>query len=121
MSFLKVAGLLLSIIVGLWFIWEKVLPWFRPPAVREKDLVALIREGRELLARSEETPLPFNERNAWVARMENYFRMCGATGLAARLSNFDGLTFHGDGSKRFKFQRSIDGCLRRLNEFLSEL
>ena len=74
-----------------------------------------------MLARKNEVPLPIEEHNDWVARMVTYFRSHEGRGYEARLSDFSGMTFYGDASERSKFSDSIDGRLRRLHEFLSEL
>ncbi|MCZ6690771.1 MAG: hypothetical protein O7H41_14355 [Planctomycetota bacterium] len=95
------------------------MPWFRAPG--ESDLAAFIREGGDLRARASEDPLPIEERHEWVGRMDDYFRKRRGKGFGARLSDFAGMKFSGDGSDKFEFEKSIDGRIRRLNEFLREL
>jgi len=80
-----------------------------------------IREGQDLRARLNEEPLPIQEHNDWVDRMVSYFKQYKGHAYVVRLSDFSGMTFHGDGSARSKMSMLIDGRIRRLNEFISEL
>lgn len=108
-------------IAAFWFFGDKILSAFRSSSVDEKDFVEFLRVGQDLLARSNKDPLPVEERNDWVERMIIYFRDHKRPGYEARLSDFSGMSFYGDGSERSKFKNSIDGRLRRLHEFISEL
>ena len=53
--------------------------------------------------------------------MNTYFVETGKTEYKIRLNDFTGMTFYGDGSDKSKFEKSIDGRIRRLHEFLAEL
>lgn len=108
-------------IAAIRFVSDKIASLFGSPSVEEKELAAFIREGQKLRGRSGEDPLPVEEHNEWVARMNTYFRNRKKHGYEVRLSDFSGMTFFGDGSERSKFSNSIDGRLRRLHEFLGEL
>jgi hypothetical protein len=61
--------------------------------VEANEISAFIQEGQRLMNRKDETPLPIEEHNAWVSRMETYFRRLRRTDYAVRLSDFSGLTF----------------------------
>lgn len=74
-----------------------------------------------LRLRSREQPIPVAEHNAWVELVSQYLRNHLGTSYEARFSDFSGMTFYGDGSERFKYEQSLDGRSRRLNEFLAEL
>lgn len=98
--------------------------WFRRHlkiGVAAHEISTFIEQGGRLMGRKDESPLPIEEHNAWVAKMETYFRKFGRADYAVRLSDFSGLTFYGDGSEKSKYSRAIDGRLRRLHEFLREL
>jgi len=112
---------LIGVIPAIWFFWDKISSAFHPSPVDEKDLAEFIHMGKELHARSNEDPLPVEEHNDWVKRMNTYFLSHKGRGYEVRLSDFSGMTFYGDGSERSNFKKSIDGRLRRLHEFLSEL
>jgi len=95
-------------------------PATRYRAIREK-LATFMQEGNDLLVRENESPLPLLEHNEWVERVEQGLTSDLDKSYAVRLSNFNGMTFYGDGSEKSKFRNSVDGRLRRLNEFLTEL
>lgn len=80
-----------------------------------------IREGQALRARLREEPLPVQEHNDWVERMVGYFKQHKGRAYEVRLSDFSGMTFYGDGSERSRMGNSIDGRVRRMHEFISEL
>ncbi len=80
-----------------------------------------MREGQDLRARLNEEPLPIQEHNDWVDRMVSYFKHHKGRAYEARLSDFSGMTFYGDGSERSRMSTSIEGRVRRLHEFVSEL
>ena len=85
------------------------------------QLSVFIAEGASLRARSGEVPIPVEDHNDWVARMNEYFEQCGKPEYKVRLSDFTGMTFYGDGSDKSQFKKSIDGHVGRLHEFLGEL
>lgn len=98
--------------------------WFRrhlKTGVEAAEISSFIQQGQQLMSRKNENPLPIEEHNAWVTRMETYFRDLGRADYAVRLSDFSGLTFYGDGSEKSKYSNSVDGRLRRLHEFLREV
>lgn len=121
METLLTVAAIIGVIPAIWFIWNKIATVFGLPPVSEKNLSAFIVEGQELHARANEGPLPVEDHNAWVTRMVTYFRNNEGRGYEACLSDFSGMTFYGDASDRSKYLKSIDGRLRRLHEFLSEL
>lgn len=90
-------------------------------SIDPKRLSQFIAKGQSLRERSNESPLPVEEHNDWVAEMEQYFEEIGKPEYKSRLSDFSGLVFYSDGSDKSKFQKSVDGRVRRLHEFLSEL
>ena len=94
--------------------------WFRRHLRSRMDpaeLSAFLQQGQVLLGRKNERPLPVQDHNEWVERMERYFKKLGRPDYAVRLSDFTGFTFLADS----EFAKSIDGRLRRLHEFLREL
>jgi hypothetical protein len=98
--------------------------WFRrhlSTGVDANAVSAFIEEGRRLMSRQMESPLPVQDHNEWVERMDSYFRKLGRHDFAVRLGDFSGFTFYGDGSERSRYSMGIDGRLRRLHEFLREL
>lgn len=98
--------------------------WFRrhlSSTIDPSELSAFIQQGQVLLGRRNESPLPIQDHNEWVERIEKYFKEFHQSDYAVRLSDFSGLTFFGDGSEKSRFENSIDGRLRRLHEFLREL
>ena len=86
-----------------------------------KRLAQFLREAQALRDRIGETPLPIEEHNAWVDRINAYFAEQGAEEYAVRLSDFSGMTFYGSGSERSRFSMSLDGRSRRLHEFIAEI
>lgn len=89
--------------------------------IEPEKLADFIREGQELRARLNEEPLPIREHNDWVEHMVSYFKQHKGGAYEARLSDFSGMTFYGDGSERSRMSRPIEGRVRRLHEFISEL
>jgi hypothetical protein len=79
-----------------------------------------ILDGQALRERSTETPLPIEAHNSWVDRMNEYFEQSGKPEYKVRLSDFSGMVFLGDSSEKSQFEKSIDGRLQRLHEFLKE-
>jgi hypothetical protein len=108
-------------IAAMWFFLDKIALWFSRTHVTEQDLSGFIRDGQRLRERSREDPIPIAEHNAWVERMTAFFKTRKGHGYDVRLNDFSGMTFLGDESDRSKFERSIDGRIRRLHEFLKEL
>lgn len=90
-------------------------------SIDPEKLANFIREGQDLAARLNENPLPIQEHDEWVERMVDYLKKHKEGGYDVRLNDFSGMVFYGDGSERSKMSRSIDGRLRRLHEFISEL
>ncbi len=84
-------------------------------------LAEFMKEGESLLSRSDEDPLPTEQHDNWVARVELYLRENLDASYAARLGNFSGMTFYGDGSKKSNFKNAIGGRTSRLHQFLTEL
>ena len=68
-----------------------------------------------------EEPLPIREHNDWAERMVSYFRQHKGHAYEGRLNDFSGMTFYDDGSERSRMSRSIEGRVRQLHEFISEL
>lgn len=100
-----------------------ITEWFRRHLRSSIDLGKLARfieDGQALRMRKDENPLPLEEHNEWIARMESYFRQRKRPDYAVRLNDFSGMIFYGNGSERSKFENSVDGRLRRLHEFISE-
>lgn len=98
--------------------------WFRRhlgSTIEPSELSAFVQQGQVLLGRKNESPLPIQDHNEWIERMEKYFKKLRRPEYAVRLSDFSGFTFFGGGSEKSKFANSIDGRLRRLHEFLREL
>lgn len=86
-----------------------------------EKMADFIREGQALRARLKEEPLPIRERDDWVERMVSYFKQHKGGAYETRLTDFSGMTFFGNGSERSRMDISIDGRVRRLHEFISEL
>ncbi len=95
------------------------------PAVRNRphrdQLASFLTEAQALRARKDEVPLPVEEHNQWVEKVETYLRRQLGTAYSVRFGNFSGMTFHGSGSEKSKYERSLDGRARRLMEFIKEL
>jgi len=94
------------------------------PGVDPEKLAEFMREGQALRGRLDEDPLPIQEHNDWVDRMNAYFRKHPGRGYETRLSDFTGMTFYAGINvprERRKMSKSLDGRTRRLHEFISEL
>ena len=89
--------------------------------IESDQLAEFLTQGQKLRERLTETPPPIEDHNRWLDRMNVYFRERDARSYEARLSDFSGMTFLGDGSEGSKMSRSIEGRSRRLHEFISEL
>ena len=87
--------------------------------VREA-LAAEVARATTLLKRQTESPLPFKEHNEWVAEVESWLQQNLDQSYVVRYSNFIGMTFYSDGSEKATFRNSLDGRVRRLNEFIQE-
>lgn len=93
----------------------------QPPPKLATELSAFITEGQQLRARLDENPLPIREHNEWVDRVGEFLKENVGVAYEVRLNDFSGMTFYGDGTERSNFSRSIEGRLRRLHEFISEI
>ena len=85
-----------------------------------EQLAGFMKEAEVLRTRSTEVPLPVQAHNEWVARVEAYLTEQLDASYAARLGNFSGLTFYGDGSQKSEYENSINGRSKRLHEFITE-
>lgn len=121
MEILLAVATILGGIAAIWFFWDKIASWSGRARVTEQEISEFIRDGQRLRERSGEDPLPVAEHNVWVERMTTYFKGRKGRGYEVRLNDFSGMTFFGDGSDRSKFERSVEGRIRRLHEFLKEL
>jgi len=88
--------------------------------IREK-LANFIEEGQSLRRRIGEEPLPVKDHNEWVDRLINYLKANLGKDYIIRLSDFTGFTFYGNSSEKSKYSNSIDGRIKRLHEFISEM
>ena len=84
-------------------------------------LASLIEGGQKLKGRLNETPLPIQAHNEWVEYAKKYLRSNLGKGYEVRFGDFSGIVFYGNASERSMMERSIDGRLRRLHEFLAEV
>jgi hypothetical protein len=95
------------------------------PAVRNRphrdQLAIFLTEAQVLRARKDEDPLPVEEHNQWVSKVETYLRGQLGAAYSVRFSDFSGMTFYGSGSEKSKYECSLDGRSRRLVEFMEEL
>ena len=104
------------------YVWVKRLLTQKKKSGLEPGKVAeFIERGQKLLSRANEDVLPVKEHNAWVGQIENYFETRKRRDYVVRLNDFSGMRFYGDGSEKSKFENSIDGRLRNLNQFISEI
>lgn len=104
------------------FVITEIIRRYAPSrGIDAEKLADFIQEGQNLRARLDQEPLPITEHNDWVERMVSYFKQHKGGAYEARLSDFSGMTFYGDGSERSRMSRSIEGRIRRLHEFISEL
>ena len=87
--------------------------------IREK-LAAFAEEAAVLVGRHIEEPLPIQEHNDWVSRVEAFLRSELDSSYRARFSNFSGMTFYGGGSAKSTYKNSVDGRTRRIHEFMRE-
>lgn len=88
--------------------------------IREQ-LAAFLKEAELLGQRADETPLPVEEHNAWVSRVENYLSAELDGSYAVRFSNFSGLTLYATTKPNSDFKTSLQGRTRRLHEFIAGL
>jgi len=87
---------------------------------RREKLGQFLKDAESLMKRRDEEPLPFQEHNDWVARVEAYLRSEADSSYAARFSNFSGMTFYVDGTPKSAFDNSLQGRSSRLHEFIRE-
>ena len=87
--------------------------------VREK-LAAFAKEAAALAARSLEDPLPIQEHNDWVSRVEAFLGSELDSSFTTRFGSFSGMRFYGDGSPKSRYRNSVDGRTRRIHEFMRE-
>ena len=87
---------------------------------RRERLAQFMKEAEALLARRTEEPLPIQEHDDWVARVESYLNNETDPSYTVRFNNFSDMTFYVDGSPRSSFDKSLQGRSRRLHEFISE-
>lgn len=85
-----------------------------------KRLADFLREGHELHGRLGENPLPTEDHNVWIDRINGYLSEQGASDYVVRLSDFSGMTLLEDGSDRSRMSNSITGRCQRIREFLAE-
>lgn len=95
------------------------------PRVRNRpyrdQLATFLTEAQALRARKDEVPLPVEEHNQWVSKVERYLTEHLGAAYSVRVSDFSGMTFYGSGSEKSKYEHSLDGRSRRLMEFIKEL
>jgi len=72
-------------------------------------LSGFLVEAGQLRGRLNETPLPVADHDEWVDRVQKYLRDHLGKAYERKLSDFSGMTFHGDGSERFMMSKSLDG------------
>ena len=84
--------------------------------VRREKLADFMKEAEVLQNRSTEEPLPIQEHNDWVTRVEEYLKEQLDSSYVARLSNFNGMTFFGGSD----YKNSLIGRSARLHEFITE-
>ena len=87
---------------------------------REK-ITSFVAEGHKLISRLGEEKLPTEEINTWVTNVENYLKVNLDESFVSRFNDFSGMVFYGDGSEKSQHKNAIDGRVRRLNQFLTEL
>jgi hypothetical protein len=88
--------------------------------VVRNQLSEFIKQAESLLHRQNEMPLPIKDHNDWTAAVEAYLRSTLDQSYVVRFGNFSGMTFFSDGSERATYRNSLDGRVRRLNEFIQE-
>lgn len=79
-------------------------------------LANYILEGNQLRSRSKEDPLPIEELNKWVEKIEKHLKEKGKSHWVVKLNDFSGYTFYSGG-----YEKSIEGRIRRLHEFINQL
>jgi hypothetical protein len=88
--------------------------------IRE-HLAEFVSEATSLLDRQGENPLPVQEHNDWVGKVEAFLGNTLDQSYVVRFNNFSGMTFYSNGSDSANFRNTIEGHIRRLNEFIQEL
>jgi hypothetical protein len=102
-----------------------VSDWFRrdlPDIIEPAQLAKFIETGRALIARRDESPLPTEALNEWIAEMNDYFARRRRFDYVARLNNFDDMPLYlgvGQGV-RANFLTNVEGRFHRLHQFMSE-
>ena len=97
------------------------------PLAKKKDIIDAVAffltEGEALLGRlhKDDTHQLEPAVEKWINGTISFLRTNLNEGYVARLNNFSGMTFLGDGSPKSTLRNKIDGRLRRLNEFIAEL
>ena len=86
-----------------------------------EQLATFLKEADGLTQRANEVPLPIEEHNIWVSRVEQYLTERLDSSYAARFSNFAGMTFYVSTNYNSSFKTSLEGRTRRLHEFIAEL
>ena len=70
--------------------------------------------------RTDSDPLPIDDANDWIERVDAFLLNQLDRSYVARFSNFSGMVFHGDGSQRSNLRNALQGRSRRMHEFLQE-
>lgn len=95
------------------------------PAVRNRphrdQLATFLAEAQALRARKDESPLPVEEHNRWVDKVETYLKEHLGAAYSVRFGDFSDMTFFGSSSEKSKYEHSLDGRSRRLMDFIKEL
>ncbi|MGB4965778.1 MAG: hypothetical protein WBO77_01575, partial [Microgenomates group bacterium] len=87
---------------------------------RREQLAQFLKEGESLHSRSNAEPLPIQDLDDWLARVQTYLNKEVDASYVVRFGNFSGMIFYGDSSPRSSYRNSVEGHCRRLNEFISE-
>jgi hypothetical protein len=88
--------------------------------ILRQALAAEVERATALLQRQTESPLPMKDYNDWIQAVEAWLLKNLDQSYVVRFGNFSGMTFYSDGSERATFRNSLDGRVRRLNEFIHE-
>lgn len=86
--------------------------------IRER-LAEFVSVATSLVNRQKENPLPVQEHNEWVAKVEAFLGNTLDQSYVVRFNSFSGMIFF-SGGVGADFRNSIDGRIRRLNEFIQE-
>lgn len=88
---------------------------------QKEKITSFVAEGHQLLSRLDDIKSTTEEINIWLSNVEKYLRLNLDASFASRFNDFSGMVFYGDGTEKSNRKRAIDGHLRRLNQFLTEL